>query len=84
MPRSLLERRARRTRPLPPPGIVTFLLALWRDFNSRAALVPFLINLRRSPDHSQKLFEIILVLAQFNTAQTRDAETAAGAKDATR
>jgi hypothetical protein len=83
-PPSLFERRARRTRPLPPPGIVTLLLALWHDFNSRAVLLPFLISLRRSPVHSQKLSEI-LVLAQFlrGAAQTRNVGTAAGAEKAT-
>jgi hypothetical protein len=65
MPPSLAERRARRTRPVPPSGIVTLLLALWHDFNSRAVLLPFLIHLRRSADHSHKVSEIIVVLGQF-------------------
>jgi hypothetical protein len=83
MPPSVRARRARRRHPLPPPEIVTFLLALWHDFNSRACLLPFLIHLRRSPDHSQKISGILLVLADFmrGAAQICKAEGVAGAKD---
>jgi hypothetical protein len=44
-----------------PPSPVDFLLALWRDFDARAVFLPFLISIRRSPEHSHKLSEILAV-----------------------
>ena len=50
-----------RTSSAQPPAPVDFLLALWRNFNERAAILSFLIFIRRSPDHSHKLSEILAV-----------------------
>jgi hypothetical protein len=58
-PPSKRTRKARRRRPLPPPGIVEFLLALWRDISVRAVFLSYLISVRRSAVHSQILSEIL-------------------------
>jgi len=54
-----LPRRVRRSltkrRLPPPPPAVDYLIACWRDFTARAVLLPFLIFIRRSPDHAQTL-----------------------------
>ena len=41
-----------RTSSAQPPAPVDFLIALWRDFDARAVLLPFLISVRRSPVRS--------------------------------
>lgn len=46
-PPSHAARDAQRTRPLPPPGIVSLLLSLWRDYNGRAAVLCALLLARR-------------------------------------
>jgi hypothetical protein len=48
-PPSIQKRKAQRQRPLPPPPIVQAVLAFWDDPAARAAVLPFLIDLRRSP-----------------------------------
>jgi hypothetical protein len=43
-------------------------VAQWRKFDVRAGVVlPFLISIRRSPDHWHKLSEILAVAAQAAT-----------------
>jgi hypothetical protein len=58
-----------RTSSVQPPAPADFFLALWRDFDARALLLPGLIFFRRSPEHSHKLSEILAVagwaLARF-------------------
>jgi hypothetical protein len=62
-PPSWRARKARRTRPLSPPGIVDFLAARWRSFDQRATAVAFLIGARRpsnsDPDRSKRITEIL-------------------------
>jgi hypothetical protein len=53
-----------RTSSAQPPAPVDFLVALWRNFDARAILLPFLISVRRSPEHSFKLSEILAVTAR--------------------
>jgi hypothetical protein len=50
-----------RTSSAQAPAPVDLFLALWRNFSVRAAFLPFLIAVRRSPDHSHKLSEILAV-----------------------
>jgi hypothetical protein len=50
-----VRRILRKRRLPPPPPAVDYFIACWRDFTARAVLLPFLIFIRRSPDHSQKL-----------------------------
>jgi hypothetical protein len=57
-----------RTSSAQPPAPADFLFALWRNFYARAVLLPFLISVRRSPDHSHKLSEILAV-ARWALAQ---------------
>jgi hypothetical protein len=48
-PPSWQARKAQRQRPLPPPPLIQVLLSFWKEFPARAAVLPFLIDLRRSP-----------------------------------
>jgi hypothetical protein len=57
-----------RTSSAQPPAPADFLFALWRNFDARAVMLPFLISVRRSPDHSHKLSEI-LALARWALTQ---------------
>jgi hypothetical protein len=61
--------KVQRTSSAQPPAPADFLFALCRNFPARAVLLPFLIFVRRSPDHPHKLSEILAVarwaLAQF-------------------
>lgn len=45
-------RRKLKAQRISPPAAVAASLDLWRNFTNRAALLPFLISVRRSPDHS--------------------------------
>jgi hypothetical protein len=42
-------------------------VAQWRKFDVRAGVLPFLISIRRSPDHWHKPSEILAVAAQALT-----------------
>jgi hypothetical protein len=44
-----------------PPAPADFFRAVWRDFDTRAVLLPFLISVRRLPEQSRKLSEILAV-----------------------
>jgi hypothetical protein len=48
-PPSWRARKAQRQRPMPPPDLVRFLVAFWPELAARAAILPLLIHLRRSP-----------------------------------
>jgi hypothetical protein len=50
-----------RTSSAQPPAPVDYLLAVWRDFDVRAQLLTYLIFIRRSPDHSHRLSELLAV-----------------------
>ena len=50
-----------RTSSAQPPAPVDFFLKQWRDFAARAVILPFLIYIRRLPDYSHKLSEILAV-----------------------
>jgi len=50
-----------RTSSVQPPAPIDWLLAGWRNFNVRAAILTFLISVRRLPDLSHKLSEILAV-----------------------
>lgn len=56
-------RKARRKRPLSPPGIVDFLAARWRSFDQRAMALAFLVGARRPSnsdrDRSKRITEIL-------------------------
>ena len=54
LPRHVRRSLTRRRLPLPPPA-VDYFIACWREFTARAVLLPFLIFIRRSPEHSQNL-----------------------------
>jgi hypothetical protein len=45
-------RRKLKAQRISPPAAVGTLLDQWRNFTCRAGLLPFLISVRRSPDHS--------------------------------
>jgi hypothetical protein len=47
-PPSIQARKAQRRRPVPPPIIIQALLAFWDELAARAAVLPFLIHLRRT------------------------------------
>jgi hypothetical protein len=44
-----------------PPAPADFFRAVWQDFDTRAVLLPFLISVRRLPEQSRKLSEILAV-----------------------
>jgi hypothetical protein len=52
-----------RTSSAQPPAPIDFLLSMWRNFTARAIALPFLVSVRRSPEHSFKLSEILAVTA---------------------
>jgi hypothetical protein len=54
--KALNVQRTSSAQPLPPVG---FLLKQWRNFAARAVILCFLIYIRRLPDHSHKLSEIL-------------------------
>jgi len=54
-------RRSLKARRISPPAAVGQLLAQWCDFTHRAALLPFLIAVRRSPDHSTILSQRLTI-----------------------
>jgi hypothetical protein len=63
-----LPRRVRRILKSPrlpsPPPAVDYLLGCWRSYTARAILLPFLLFVRRSPDHSAKLSLNLLLAAE--------------------
>jgi hypothetical protein len=59
-----LSRRTRRmlkARRFSPPAAVTYLLDRWGNFDFRAVLLPFLISVRRSPEHSKNLSQLLTI-----------------------
>jgi hypothetical protein len=50
-----------RTSSAQPPAPVDFFVKQWRDFAARAVILSFLIYIRRLPDYSHKLSEILAV-----------------------
>jgi hypothetical protein len=44
-----------------PPAPADFFRVVWQDFDTRAVLLPFLISVRRLPEQSRKLSEILAV-----------------------
>jgi hypothetical protein len=52
-----------RTSSAQPPAPIDFLLSIWRDFDARVVMLAFLISVRRSPEHSFKLSEVLAVAA---------------------
>jgi hypothetical protein len=44
-----------------PPSPADFFRAIWQEFDTRAVLLPFLISVRRLPEQSRKLSEILAV-----------------------
>jgi hypothetical protein len=66
-PPSWRTRKARRQRPMPPPDLVQFLMAFWPELAARAAILPLLIHLRRSPELDKVITEAVaLVDLGFN------------------
>lgn len=63
-PPSKEARKGERVRPRPAPEAVRFCLAIWNDVEARAVLLPFLILVRRSPDHGNRLTGL-LAAAEF-------------------
>ena len=61
-PPSWRARKARRQRPLPPPDLVRFLMAFWPELAARAALLPLLIHLRRSPTLDKVITEAVAMV----------------------
>jgi hypothetical protein len=69
-----MRRNLRKHRLPSPPPAVDYLLACWRDFTARAILLPFLIFIRRSPDHSRNLshnLALAAIIASRSTATGR-------------
>jgi hypothetical protein len=60
-----LRRGLNKTRIPAPPPAVDYLLACWRDYTARAILLPFLIFVRRSSDHSRRLSQNLALAAIF-------------------
>jgi hypothetical protein len=54
-PPSVQARKAQRSRPVLPPGLVQWLLAFGNELAVRAAVLPLLIDLRRSPALSEAI-----------------------------
>jgi len=54
-PPSWRARKAQRQRPWPAPPLVQNLVALWPELAARATVLPFLIDLRRSPTLGQMI-----------------------------
>ena len=52
-----------RTSSAQPPAPFEFLVSMWRNFDFRAAILFFLVWVRRSPQHSINLSEILAVAA---------------------
>jgi hypothetical protein len=66
-PPSWRTRKARRHRPMPPPDLVRYLMAFWPELAARAAILPLLIHLRRSPELDKAITEAVaLVDSGFN------------------
>jgi hypothetical protein len=61
-PPSWRARKAQRQRPLPPPDNVRFLVAFWPELAARAAVLPLLVHLRRSPTLNGVITEAVAMV----------------------
>jgi hypothetical protein len=79
-PPSWRTRKARRQRPMPPPDLVQFLMSFWPELAARAAILPLLIHLRRSPELDKVITEAVaLVDLGFNGLPRRRPASLKGA-----
>jgi hypothetical protein len=58
-PPSWQARKAKRTRAHPPLAIVKVLLGILRSYNSRAAVLAFLVGVRRLPGYSKHITDLL-------------------------
>jgi hypothetical protein len=77
LPRRVRRSLGRRRLPSPPPA-VDYLIGCWRSFTARAVLLPFLIFVRQTREHSETLSRNLLLAAEAaSRASSRNAvETA--------
>jgi hypothetical protein len=73
-PPSWRARKAQRQRPMPPPDLVRFLMDFWPELAARAAILPLLIHLRRSPTLDKVITEgVAMVDSGFDRLPRRPA-----------
>jgi hypothetical protein len=74
-PPSWRARKAQRRRPLPPPDLVRFLMDFWPELAARAAVLPLLIHLRRSPALNAAITEAVAIVDLGLSSLPRQAST---------